>query len=358
MNATIDTTIVDLVSENPALVFGGSVDFEEFLLGLRSQVCGSSADMSKAKYRDAIKSDAYRVTRLKTAIDNAGKELTETHRREVDRVNVVRRDIKGRLDALRDDVRRPLDQWEEQEKARIASHEAVLASIEAAGAVAIDDTAACLAARIKRLNAMDLTEGELQEFSDGAVRLRAGVVERLLEAQARAAKAEAEAEELARLRQEAAERAERDRREAEARETKEREERAAREEAERKEREEELRREREIAAAKKAEERAKAEAERERQALIRKHEEELRRREAEAARQEAERKAAEDRRIAEERRQKEEAEARARDAAHRDTIKNDAVAALKSLPGVTAANALRVIGAIAAGDIPHVTIRF
>ncbi|ORE90679.1 hypothetical protein ATO13_22206 [Stappia sp. 22II-S9-Z10] len=369
MTITDTASLVQRVSDDPTIIFSGEVSFDEFFAELRHEAKGVGQDVNKAKTRAAITSMAYRISRTKTAIDNAGKALTEDWRKKTATVNETRKKARDTLDAFKDEVRRPLDAWQAQEDARVASHEAVIVEISDAARVTMEDTAATLRGRIERLKAMDLSERELQEFAERAQAKREASVDYLTSALARAEKAEAEAEELARLRKAEAERAERERQEAEAREAKERKERQVREKAEREAREAEERREREAEISRQAELRAREAAERkireaeeaaarEREEQERKHREEISRREEEAARKEAERAAAEEARRAEEKRQREADEARARDVAHRESVKAEAAAALTRVCGVRSELAEKIVSAICAGDVPHISIRF
>ncbi|WP_226576451.1 coiled-coil domain-containing protein [Acuticoccus sediminis] len=369
MTITDTAQLVERVLEDPALIFRGDVSATEFLAEAKADALSVGADLSKAKFRDAIKSKAYSISRMRTTIDNVGKDLTEEHRKAKAKVDAVRKMVRDGLTDLQAEVRRPLDQWLAQEEARIASHEATIKTVSDAANVTMEDTAATIGERIDRLAAMDLSEGELQEFAERAQSKRLAAIDYLKSAKARAEKAEAEAAELARLRQAAADREERDRQEAEARERQEREERLAREKAEREAREAEERRQRDAEIARQAEQRAREDAERkireaqeaaarEREEMARKHEEEIRQREAEAAREEARRRAAEEARQAEARRRQDEEEARARNAAHRETVRAEAVAAISRAGAIGTERADKIFSAICAGDVPHIAVRF
>lgn len=75
-------------------------------------------DLSTAKGREAIKSNAYKVTRSKTILDTLGKELVAGLRSKVSEVDALRKIIRDSLDQAKDDARAPLTAWEEAEKAR------------------------------------------------------------------------------------------------------------------------------------------------------------------------------------------------------------------------------------------------
>lgn len=77
-------------------------------------------DLATPKSRQAIASMAYRVTRSKTYLDGIGKEQVNDLRVKIDYVNTMRRLLCSSLDEIRDEVRKPLTDWEEAEMARLA----------------------------------------------------------------------------------------------------------------------------------------------------------------------------------------------------------------------------------------------
>lgn len=62
--------------------------------------------------RERIASVAYNVARTKTGIDKAGKELGDEWRTKLNAINADRKAYKDRLQALQDEVRKPLNEWE------------------------------------------------------------------------------------------------------------------------------------------------------------------------------------------------------------------------------------------------------
>ena len=367
----------------PAEVFApGGV--EALLRRIEGEVRAFKGDISTAVGRDAIRSLAYRIARSKTALDKAGAELTEDWRARTNAVNADRRTIRERLDALADDARRPLTEWENAERERVARHERALAEMVEAPGYGATETAAELELRLSYLRSYP--PRDWREFAQRAADTLAAEIERTERLLAAARKREAEAAELARLRAEAAERA---RQEAE-RQRAEHEARIAAEAAERARREAEGRA---AHAARVAAEQAEAErlatikqAEAERLAAAKRQAElEARQREAEeraaaaerarvAAEERARAEAEEAKRRAERERQAaveaerqraaaaqakaaREAEARAANTRHRAKI-NNAVADALALTGLTAEQSKAVVVAIATGQIPYTSITY
>lgn len=368
---TIETT--DLVA-----VFTETNGVEAILKRLEADARARAAglDISTPNGRQEIASLARtKIARSKTALLSAGKKLTEDWRKQTAAVNADCKLIETRLDALRDEVRKPLTDWENAEKARIAEHEAALAAITEAPDYGQAESATEIQTRLDAL--LNYPARDWQEFAQRAERAIAAEIERTRTLLKAAQQREAEAAELARLRAEE----ERRRQEEAERQRKEREARIAAEAAERAKREAEEKAERErLAAERKAQAEREAAARREREAqeaveraeAARKAAEER----AERMRLEAERRAeqerqaaveAERRRAAEEaERERREAEARARNVAHKKQVNGAALSALVlAISGAhsgtheeAAAIAKAVIVAIATNSIPHVTIQY
>ncbi|NUB24298.1 hypothetical protein [Azospirillum brasilense] len=311
----------------PATVFApGGV--ETILTKLEADVrtAAKDLDISTDKGRKAIASLAYKVARSKTALDDMGKGLVEETKKQVALIDADRRVIRDRLDALKDEVRRPLDEYEAAEKARIERHESGIVRIQAMPLFSGERSTDDIAARLAETKAIDTTG--FQEFTARADKAKETAVATLTAALENSRARDAERAELERLRQEAAER-------------------AAREEAER------IEREKQEAAARAAEqaERDRIEAARRAEEDRKAAEERARQREEAAARQERQR-------IEDERRAEEEAQRRREaDRTHRATVNNAAVSALVTA-GLSDAAAKAAITAIAKGSVPHVAIAY
>jgi hypothetical protein len=201
-----------------ALYTGGKM--ADFLGRMKTEVLAVVTDPTTDKGRKEIASLAYKVAKTKARLDDLGKSLTEEARTTINRVNEERRMIRDELDALKDEVRRPLTEFEEREKSRVAGHEAAIASIEAPSRELTGLNAASLKERLDRLPA--LLERDWQEYKTRAQFAHDNVTRILTEAHAAAVKYEAEQAELVRLRRGAEERARKDREEQIAREAAER----------------------------------------------------------------------------------------------------------------------------------------
>ncbi len=368
-------SIAVIVAQTPEVVLIDAGKRDDLYAHIRREVEAFTPDLTTNKGRDAITALAFKITRTKTAIDAAGKKLNEEARAKIGIVDAARRDARETLDQMAEDVRRPLTEWKEAEKARETAALEGLAILASMSDVSIDDTAETVAARLAELSGLVMNPETYRDGLEEAEKQRVAAVATLQSAHDRLVREEADRAELAKLRAEAAERermavekaaeeeAERQRVEAARREeerqaaaakadaeriqrAQEAAAQAARDEEARKAREAQEAREREHEAALAAERAKAAEAERLRQAEADRIAQIEREREATAAaaQAEAERVAAEQAR-------------REKNRAHRGSVMGEAKTAIMSC-GVDEPIAKAIVLAIVAGTIPHTTIQF
>jgi len=225
-------TIATLQTIVPVEFFkeGGSNDI---LTNLENEVRAQAAklDISTKAGRDAIASLAHKVACSKKPLENLRKGLTEDIRKQKEAIDAEGRKADERLEALKIEVRKPLTDWENAEKERVANHEAALHLIEdeeqRAGMGWTVEEIESKIALVKQI----FNSRSWQEFIERASKARIMAVAALEQALFRAQEAIREKEELERLRAEAAERAIKEREEASARAAKEAAERRAEEQA-------------------------------------------------------------------------------------------------------------------------------
>lgn len=366
-------TVDDISEENaPAIyVLGG---LKPFLEHTRSQVCGEVPDLTTRKGRERIASLAAEVSRSKKAVENPGRDYLRRLKEMPKVVETELREFVTEMDKLRDEVRKPLNDWQAAEDARVDRHNSAIAHLKLNAQDLDGITAEDLADRIAKVEAVSLGE-QWQEFEAEAARAKDDSLKVLRTALAARQQYEAEQAELARLRREAEERAEQDRiRLAQEAAVEAERERVA--QAQQAEREAAARREQELidqAAAQEREaenqrlqlklqaeqaERARIQAEADRVAAEQRMEQErqagARRQEeaAEQARQEERRRA--DAAASEILRQQ---EARERDEAHRRSINCSALEAFIA-GGMPEACAKQAVTLIAQRKIPNITIAY
>lgn len=341
-------------------VFTEPGGIEAIISKLEADVRSIDTDISTPAGRAAIKSLAHKVARSKTALDDMGKALVADLKKQTGAVDADRRVIRDRLDALKDEVRKPLTDWEDAEDRRIAGHQnEIQRLIDLASFAAERPTAAEVSERLAALEAMP--KRDWQEFAKPADVARSETFSKLTVLKAAAVKFEAEQAELARLRAEQV-----------AREQKERDDRIATEAAEK------ARLAAEAKAAREAKEAADA-AEAQRRKIEQDRSDAVARAEkAERDAVAAKAKAAKDKKDAADKADREKAAAlkaerdrvaaikaaedaetarRERDKEHKKKINSEALAAFVSL-GFSDADGVKIVTAIARGVVPNVKISY
>lgn len=341
------TDLVVIEKSNAMAVFTNAEQLDPLIAAIESEARSLVPDITTKKGRDAIASMAHKVARSKTYIDNAGKDLVAELKALPKQIDESRRLVRERLDALKDEVRRPLTEWEAEQE-RIAAEKAA------------EEERLHIEAEEKAV----LEALKKQFESDHEIAL---LMNDKFDRDAAEAKAEAERQRIAHeeeLKRQAAEKAKREAAEAAQREidaaaAREREALLAKERAEREAKEAaDLAERNRIAAEQRAEADRKAaaeKAEREKQEAI---EAEKRKAQAEADRIKREADEKERTRLAGEKRIADEKAKREADVKHRKVIGTEVVNALIKQTGITRDQAITVLGAIINNNIPHTSITY
>ena len=341
--------------ESALQVYSAPNGLDPYLARIKEELDAFVPDVSTKKGRDAIASMAYRVAKSKTALDNIGKDLVAELKDVPKKIDAERKRFRDLLDVWKDEVRKPLTEWEEAEAAREAKHKLGIELLDQAS-VAHDGTSQMLRKAILDVEAA-VIDASWEEFEAEAHRAKAKALERLHAALAKRDAYEAEQAELAQHRAEAA-----------AREQKEREERIAREAAEQAQRAADAKAQAEREAVIRREQEAKAAAER-RELELKLTAERAEREKAEAIQREQQAKADSERRAAEaveaEKRrvaaqaaaEAAEVKRRERDKAHKTSINRAALEAFVA-GGMTEECAKLAVTLIAKKTIPAISIAY
>ncbi|MDZ3015271.1 coiled-coil domain-containing protein [Klebsiella quasipneumoniae] len=323
MSEIMDLVVIE--RKNAMAVFTNNDQLDPLIEAIEKEARSLVPDVTTKKGRDAIASMAHKVARSKTYIDNAGKDLVAELKALPKQIDESRRVVRERLDALKDEVRRPLTEWEAEQE-RIKAEEAMLA-LHVEALAMNEEFDRQLAARIESDHEMALLMNDAfdREQADKAAEAERQRI--------------AHEEEIKRLAAAAAAR------EVEQRAQREREE-AAHREAVLKAQAEQAERDR-IAAEQKAEADKQAAIEAER----RKAQEE-----ADRIRREAEQR--EQARLAEEKRKVDEQARREADVKHRKAVGTEIVKALLANTSLTRDQAIEVLTAVKDGRIPHTGISY
>jgi hypothetical protein len=203
------TELVTIKALTPLDVFApGKVN--DILDKITTEVRSIETDISTQAGRAAVASLAYKVARSKTALDDMGKNLVAEWKTKASAVDAERRTIRERLDALKDEVRAPLTDWENQDRLRIAAHESALADIAALTSfLVLEPSPAAIEERLKLLGSRP--DRDWQEFEKRASGAHMQVLSSLNAMHATASKREAERAELERHRREQSDREQRER---------------------------------------------------------------------------------------------------------------------------------------------------
>jgi Holliday junction resolvasome RuvABC endonuclease subunit len=328
LTGTIENATSTMVTVEPATVqtvFTTDKALDPLIEKIARVVREHQPDVTTAKGRKEIASLAFRVAKTKTYLDELGKDLVTKYKEMPKKIDANRLDMRTRLDALRDEARKPLDVWEAEQVAVEAKRKA-------------DEEAAALALQIEHNHEFALLmdaefnrkREEAKQAAEQAKRDHEEQIRREAEAKARReAEDRAQEERAANLRREleaklALERAEKEKVDAEIR-AKEAEERRIREQ---KEAEEKAERERFEA------------TEREEQARKEATEKERRRQEVEKLKEDLERKAREE------------------DLEHRRTFNQEALEDLRKINIVSGDPTVSILTAIAKKQIRHISIAY
>lgn len=329
---------IESIQQNPLAVFTTENGLDPLLGQIKIEVDAFIPDMSTDKGRKEIASFAHKIARARTTLDTIGKDLKASIMEQPKQIDAERRRVREILEGWQAQVRAPLTEFEEAEKARIAEIQKRIDEITALPEQLKEHgaTSEIIAKKIEEITTEQFDYQEIQSDADAA---KFVAIQKLTALKAEVEKAEIEAKEAEAKRLEAekiaqAEREAKIKAEAEAK---------AKADAEQA-----------IKAAQEAEERAKREAqeasERAEKARIEAA--------AKAERERIEAVEAEKRRARQEAQDKADAEAQRQ--ANRDHCRKINREALEALveTGITQNQAKAIITAIAKNEIPHISISY
>ncbi|MFN4105877.1 MAG: hypothetical protein ACK4GF_07575 [Acinetobacter johnsonii] len=340
MNAKLEIVAI----EQPEIIEAFKVEggtralFERVSENARSVVF----DMGVKKDRESLKSFAYSLARIKTTVDNHGKELVSGIKQQAAVIDADRKFWRDNMELLQDEIRKPLTDFEQAEKDRVAKHETTISVIRMPLSLIQNEDGEWTAQSIKdAISELEnrVIDSSFEEYEEQAKLAKFETLEVLRTTLVSREKYEAEQAELERLRIAEQQRIQQEREAQIAREAAEK----ATREAEEKARLEAERVQREKAESEQREARLKAEKEAAELRAVQAAENERKRIEAEqAAKAEAERKAE---------------EARLANVEHRKQICSEALKGLTEL-GLSVDQGKAVLNAINKGLVPHVSIKF
>jgi len=218
-----DLIVVEVKKELVQTVFTEYDNLKPILAEIAQKAKSIVPDTSTAKGRKEIASIAYQVAQSKTYLDGLGKDLVSDMKKLPSIVDGSRKQMREFLDALRDEVRKPLTDWEAEQERIEAERKAEIAARELAKQIESDHEIGLLmnrefdrvAAEKKALleqaqkeleeriarEATERAEAAAKEALQRAERERAEAEQRAKDAEAKALRAKAEAEQQEKDRQ-------------------------------------------------------------------------------------------------------------------------------------------------------------
>lgn len=197
--------VIDQIQQNALTIFTTTQGCDPLLDAIYKEVESFVGDTSTKKGRADIASKAAQISKMKTAIDGVGKSLVDKLKEQPKLVDAERKRVRDALDALRDQVRQPLTEWEQAEEKRVSDLKEAILDIKNIGSTK-GLTPAELNAALQQLkdHVIDESYAEFESEAHRAKNQRIAEIESLIEQEARNA-------ELEKLRLEAAEREAKDR---------------------------------------------------------------------------------------------------------------------------------------------------
>ncbi len=206
----MSTEIVLFEITNPLQVFGTQKGLDAIIDKIEADVKTIDRDISTEAGRDNIRSVAFKLAKSKKEIERMGLALTEGWRDQTALVNAEKKRAAERMQRLQDEIRKPLTDWEDAEKARVSCHEVNIKALTDSLIFSCDPTVEVLTLQIST-NQKFYDSLEWEEFAVRA-KIEHDRVQTALAGQLGArVKSDSDAAELSRLKAEEAARLQADR---------------------------------------------------------------------------------------------------------------------------------------------------
>lgn len=197
-----DTSIAIIPRESALEVFTAQDGMKPYLDKIRAEIDAFRPDITTVSGRQAVASIAYKVAKSKTYLDGIGKDLADLQKEIPKKIDAARKLVRDTLDQWKDEVRKPLTDWEQAEETRVYKLQQRLENL-CQFPVNLDGSAVALANMLELLQAT-VIDDTWQEFKAKAAEAKAHGIKTMEAAVATAVKRERDEAELIRLRAEAA----------------------------------------------------------------------------------------------------------------------------------------------------------
>ncbi len=197
--------LIEFSTLSPEKIFvtGGA---SQIIKSIRDKVEGLVPDLSTNKGRSEIASLANKVARTKTALDKAGKSLADELNAKLKPINLERKLIRDNLDKIKEEVRKPLTDWENREKERVENHKNNLMIFDLNSYDVSENVSSDEILYSKNIIDKTIVDESWQEFQETAEEQKNNAINYLSEALIKAKEREKKKEEYDRLKREEEER--------------------------------------------------------------------------------------------------------------------------------------------------------
>ena len=193
-----EITILPSKDALPAMFNSSGDEIESLVAKIEKEALAFAFDVTTAKGRKDCRSLASNVSKSKTFLDKIGKDENEERNRLNKLVNAKRNIIVDRLDALRDTIKKPVEDWEEAEASRIQKHQVNLGNFDDDILTALN-SADEIASRIMLIESTTVDD-TWEEFEEEGHELKAAALKKYAADLSVAKEREAQAAELEALR--------------------------------------------------------------------------------------------------------------------------------------------------------------
>lgn len=202
--------VIEAISDETAPVIYKTDGLKPYLQHIKEQVSGEVPDLTTKKGRDRIASLSAMVSKSKTAVEKPGRDYLKRLKELPKEIEKELKTFVDECDLLRDEIRKPLTDWENANKAREAAH---VSNIQSFGEwVQSGFTSTEIAGALSEIESRTLGD-HCEEYLSQYVAAKDSAIAQLKQRYQAAVEFEAQQAELERLRKEAAEREQKEREE-------------------------------------------------------------------------------------------------------------------------------------------------
>jgi len=160
----MNTEIATLESTEIQLAFTSPNGIDILIERIRKEAQSEVPDLSTAKGRARIASLAHKVSKTKVMVDDYGKELVAEEKKRLALIDADRKKWRDTCDAIRDEIRKPLTDWEQAEADRIQRHKDAIQKLRELSALAMGADSSAISGLIAQAEAVALGD-HWQEFA-------------------------------------------------------------------------------------------------------------------------------------------------------------------------------------------------